>query len=102
MNVESCQLEPSSIALGESTSLIVTLDSPAPPEGQEIAISSDMNGAADTFVSIPEGIPVHAGDIAAEFVLRTQATDNPATSATFYASVIGGEAKSGKLDINIS
>jgi hypothetical protein len=89
MQVESCQVSPNRVSAGGTASLIITLDQPAPPGGQEVSISSNIDGPIDTFVSLPQGIGIFQGTRTGTYNLQTQAIEGAAQSATFSVGVVG-------------
>jgi len=88
MKVASCQVNPPRIPRGQSAHLIITLDTPAPPGGQEVAIGSNINGSIDSIVSVPQGLGILQGTVSGSVLIQTT-LDGDASSITFSAGVFG-------------
>jgi hypothetical protein len=100
MNVSSCVVTPSSIALGGQSNLTVTIDQPAPPGGIGVIIDIDSNGSQDTLVNSPVGLAISTGQTQLSFLLQTSsAASNPATKITFIAHIGPGTRKTADLYI---
>jgi hypothetical protein len=89
VRVKSCQISPGRISLGGTARLIISLDSVAPPGGQEVSISSNIDGPIDTFVSLPQGLGIQQGSDQGSCTLQTATIDGAAHSATFSVGVFG-------------
>ena len=90
MKVQLCEVIPPSVSAGASAQLVVSLDMPAPPGGQEVAIGTRFNGTDRSILNVPHGLPVRQGELSVSFALETvQIDDNPSTEVTFSAAVVG-------------
>jgi hypothetical protein len=90
MKVQLCEIIPPSVSAGATAQLVVSLDTPAPAGGQEVAIGTRFNGSSSSIMHIPQGIPVRQGELSGSFTLQTvQVDENPSTEVTFSAAVIG-------------
>lgn len=99
MNVQTCSVNPSTVALGGQANLIVTLDAPATPGGVTVIVDTDFDGDQDTLLNTPQSIGVEQGTSTGQFLLQTQVVDNPATRIIFSAQVGSGPAKAAQLNI---
>lgn len=88
MKVASCQVNPARIQRGQSAHLVITLDTPAPPGGQEVAIGSNINGSIDSILNLPQGVGILQGTVSGSVPIQTTA-DGDASSVTFSAGVFG-------------
>lgn len=88
MKVASCQMNPPHVQRGQSSSLVITLDTPAPPGGQEVAIGTDINGSIDSIVSVQQGLGILQGTRSGSVQIQTT-SGGDASSITFSAGVFG-------------
>ncbi len=101
--IHACSVNPSTIALGGQSNLIVTIDAPAPPGGITVLVDTDFNGDRFTLVNIPDSVGVEQGETTGEFLLETtQDVDNPATQITFSAHVGAEPSKAAQLNITLN
>jgi len=98
IEIQSCQMSPSHIAIGESAALVVTLKQ-KPSTSVDLAIDIDSNGAQDTLVEQPINLPIAAGSQSARLVIQTRNVLNAATKIIFSPHT-GAVRCSTELDIN--
>jgi hypothetical protein len=99
LTVSSCQVNPQKIGLGGSADLIVTLSTPAPAGGVNVAININSNGAQDTLLAAPTYFAFAKGAQTYTFLLQTKNVPNAATRIVFSAHIASGQARSAELDI---
>lgn len=100
MNVISCTINPSTIALGGSANLGIIIDQPASGQGIGVIIDTDSNGSQDTLLNTPVAITISAGQTQSSYLLETSnAATNPATKIIFTAHIGSGSRRSAELDI---
>lgn len=101
MNVNSCSVNASSIALGGQSILTIVIDEPAPAGGVGVIIDVDSNGSEDTLINSPVGVTIAAGQTQLSLPLQTSsAATNPATKIIFTAHIGDGIRRSAQLNIN--
>ena len=99
VNVASCSVSPSSIAIGGQSNLSVTLTSPAAPGGVVVIVDTDSDGSQDTLLQTPVSLQINQGDTEFDFPLQTQQVDGAATKIVFSAHVGNGVVKAAQLNI---
>jgi hypothetical protein len=100
MNVKSCTVNPSSIALGAQANLTVEIDSAAPPGGVSVAIDTNFDGSQSTLLNTPIALDFLAGESTFNYLLQTQIVANPSTRIIFSAHIGIGVVKAAQLNIS--
>jgi hypothetical protein len=93
VNVNTCSVNPSTVALGDQSILTVTLDAPAPSGGITVIVDTNFSGD-DDLKDTPQAIGIEQGQSTGQFTLQTQDVDasgnpilNPSTQITFIAHI---------------
>lgn len=98
-NVASITVNPTSISLGQSVTITVTLDRPAPP-ATGVSLRYWSEGTSNIYASQPLNIPFATGATSGSATLVTQSAAFAPTSITITAGIVGGAAKSTVLSIH--
>lgn len=97
--VGGCSLSPQAVSLGQSSTLSVILNQPAPIDGVGVSIDTNLNGAGATLVQTPVAFTFSKGATKLSQLLQTEAVAGAATVITFTAHIGNGTQCSTTLQI---
>jgi len=101
ITIASCGINPSTLALGASTTLTIHLSKRAPVGGVEIAVNLTTDGSADNFVNgTVNRIHINAGQQDFPYPIPTRPGSNPAHNADFILTMPGSPQCGTHLQFN--
>jgi hypothetical protein len=99
ISVADCSLSSDTIHLGQSFTLKISINQPAPAGGISIGIDRNSDGAMDTLHVTPTSMTIPAGSNNGSVELQTQSVPGAAKTIIFTAYTSGGARKSVQLNI---